>query len=147
MGDAGKVRTRPASFMAELSAELMESTLRGLRGDSRNRKHPRAPMRVKLKLFPVERRGLGKPRDVWTRDLSAGGIGLLSPDPMTVGSKFIMRLPRQGGGFLCLLCCVQNCEEKEKDLYAVGASFVEVTHSASNPAEEPAQPVAQPAAS
>lgn len=104
-------------------------------------------MRVKLRLFPVERRGLGKPRDVWTRDLSAGGIGLLSPDPLSVGSKFIVRLPREGGGFLCLLCSVQNCVEKEKDLYAVGASFDEVTQSGSQQGEEEAQRVTQPTAS
>lgn len=104
-------------------------------------------MRVKLKLFPVIRRGLGRPREVWTRDLSAGGIGLLSPDKMRLGSKFIVRLPRHGGGFLCLLCCVQNCIEKENDLYAVGASFVEVTHLPSENGEDVAQRAAQAAAS
>ena len=101
---------------------------------------------MKLKLFPVIRRGLGRPREVWTRDLSAGGIGLLSPDKMRLGSKFIVRLPRHGGGFLCLLCSVQNCVEKENDLYAVGASFVEVTHLASENGEDVAPQAAQAAA-
>lgn len=104
-------------------------------------------MRVKLKLFPVEGRGLGKPRDVWTRDLSAGGIGLLSPDSMAVGSKFMVRLPKQGGGFLGLLCSVQNCVEKEKDLFAVGACFIEVTHITAQQSEEESQKAEPPAAS
>ena len=130
--------------MAELSAELFESTLRGLRGDSvHNRKHPRAPMRVKLKLYPVERRGIGKAREVWTRDMSTGGIGLLSPEIMKAGTTFIVRLPRQEGGFLCLLCTVQNCVEQAKGCYAVGASFVEVTHSATQAAEDEVNRISQ----
>jgi hypothetical protein len=130
--------------MAELSAEVFESTLRGLRGDSvHNRKHPRAPMRVKLKLYPVERRGVGKAREVWTRDLSTGGIGLLSPDLMRAGSNFIVRLPRQESGFLCLLCTVQNCVEQAKGLYAVGASFVEISHSSAQATEDEVQRISQ----
>jgi hypothetical protein len=130
--------------MAELSAEVFESTLRGLRGDAvHNRKHPRAPMRVKLKLFPVERHGVGKPREVWTRDLSTGGIGLLSADVMRAGSTFIVRLPRQESGFLCLLCTVQNCVEQAKGCYAVGASFVEITHSSKQAAEDELHRISQ----
>lgn len=130
--------------MAELSAELFESTLRGLRGDSiYNRKHPRAPMRVKLKLYPVERQGVGRPREVWTRDLSNGGIGLLSSDPMRAGTNFLVRLPKQESGFLSLLCTVQNCVEQAKGLFAVGASFVEINHSSANSTDEEIQRISQ----
>jgi hypothetical protein len=130
--------------MAELSAEVFESTLRGLRGDAvHNRKYPRAPMRVKLRLYPVERLGVGKPREVWTRDLSTGGIGLLSPDHMRAGSNFIVRLPRIDSGFLCLLCTVQNCVEQAKGLFAVGASFVQISHSSAHGAEEEVHRISQ----
>lgn len=130
--------------MAELSAELFESTLRGLRGDSvHNRKHPRAPMRMKMKLFPVERHGVGKPREVWTRDLSTGGIGLLSAETMRAGSTFIVRLPREDHQFLCLLCTVQNCVAQAGGVHVVGASFVEITQSAKATADDEVQRISQ----
>lgn len=130
--------------MAELSAELFESTLRGLRGDSvHNRKHPRAPMRMKMKLFPIERNGVGKPREVWTRDLSTGGIGLLSAETMRAGSTFIVRLPREGHQFLCLLCTVQNCVAQAGGVHVVGASFVEITQSAKTSADDEVQRISQ----
>lgn len=132
--------------MTELSAELLESTLRGLRADRvHNRKHPRAPMRVKLTLYPIADRAVGKPKEVWTRDLSSGGIGLLSPEPMRPGSTFIIRLPRNDGGkHLHLLCTVKNCEQQAKGVFAVGASFVEVNHSsAAQSAEDEVKRISQ----
>lgn len=131
--------------MVELSAELLESTLYGLRADKiHNRRHPRAPMRAKLTVYPITDRVLGKPREVWTRDLSTAGMGLLASEPFPLTSKFLVRLPRnEGAGFLHLLCTVRNCDQQAKDVYSIGASFVQVNSSSAISPEEEAKRISQ----
>jgi hypothetical protein len=109
----------------ELSADMFESTIRALKGDQiEKRKHPRAPARFKLKIVPYQEPGKDGPMEVWTRDISAGGIGLTSYVRLKVGMRFVIRLPRPDGAPLCLLCTVKNCVEQTKGVYVIGASFM-----------------------
>lgn len=111
----------------ELSAELLQSTLSHLKGDQVDkRQHPRAPLRVRLKMIPYEEGALGHPVEVWTRDISAGGLGITSSKPLRHDRKFIVRLPQMDDVPVYLLCTVRNCTEVARNVYQIGASFVEV---------------------
>lgn len=110
----------------ELSAELLHS-LSHLKGDQVERRtHVRAPLRLRLRITPFDGGTAGEPFDVWTRDVSAGGIGILACSPMAAGRKFIVSLPRLDEPPLYLVCTVRNCSEMTHRLYAIGASFAEV---------------------
>jgi hypothetical protein len=111
----------------ELSAELLQSTLNHLKGDPvEQRKHPRAPLRARLKIVPYENGALGHPYEVWTLDISAGGLGIMTSKPLRADRKFIVRLTQMDNVPLYLLCTVRNCTEIHKDTYRIGASFAEV---------------------
>jgi c-di-GMP-binding flagellar brake protein YcgR len=110
----------------ELSAELLHS-LAHLKGDQiERREQVRAPLRLRLRIIPYDHGTAGEPVDVWTRDVSASGIGILSSSPMAAGRKFIVSLPRLDEPPLYLVCTVRNCAEMANRLYAIGASFAEV---------------------
>jgi len=111
----------------ELSAELVQSTINRLKGDQVNQqKHPRAPLRVRLKIVPYENGTVGSPIEVWTLDISCGGLSIISSMPMRTGRKFIVRLKQMDDMPLYLLCTVRNCTELAKNVFRVGSSFVEV---------------------
>jgi hypothetical protein len=137
----------------ELSAELLQSTLSHLKGDQVDkRKHPRAPLRFRLKMIPYEDGALGQPVEVWTRDISAGGLGITYSKPLRLDRKFIVRLPQMDDVPVYLLCTVRNCTEVAKNVYRIGASFAEVLGrsgpiaSALNAGEQPpAKQQGQPA--
>jgi hypothetical protein len=133
----------------ELSAELFESTVRALKGDPvEQRQHPRAPARYRLKIVPYKQPGMTTAIDVWTRDISRGGIGVVSPVRFKVGAKFVVGLPRAEGGMRCLVCTVKNCSEQAKGVYVIGSAFEEVVPAAAAPAgvavvaAEPVSPAA-----
>jgi hypothetical protein len=124
----------------ELSADMFESTIRSLKGDQvEKRKHPRAPARFKLKIIPYQEPGKDGPMEVWTRDISAGGIGLTSYVRLKVGMRFVVRLPRHEGAPLCLLCTVKNCIEQMKGVYVIGASFMALVAANGTPSPTPAR--------
>jgi c-di-GMP-binding flagellar brake protein YcgR len=68
---------------------------------------------------------MGKPLEVWTRDISAGGIGVVSPTPLPVGGNFVVRLPQAEGTAVYLLCTVQNCTTLAKTAFVIGSTFAE----------------------
>ena len=111
----------------ELSPELLH-TLARLKGDQIERRtHIRAPLRVKLRIVPYDGVTTGEPMDVWTRDISAGGLGILTYGPMAPGRKFIVTLSQPYEPPVYLVCTVRNCTKMADELYAIGTSFAEVT--------------------
>jgi hypothetical protein len=121
----------------ELSADLLKSMLSGIKteqgkGYAEMRRNPRVAVRYTVKIIPYINGALSQPIRVWTRDISSGGIGLIHSNPMEVGAKFIIQLPRDNGKALLLLCTVRNCQVVSDDLFGIGASFAEV--AGANPA-------------
>lgn len=113
----------------ELSAEVFESTLHRIKGDGgtggvERRTKPRVGLRARIKLLPLQHGVVGAPVDVWTRDISLTGVGVITSKRMKVGDHYILTLPReQADSNLVLYCTVRNCEALVTDIYAVGLSF------------------------
>ena len=113
----------------ELSAELFEQTIRSFKGDGsavkkQRRAQPRVGIRCHLKIIPIEGGAAGAELDVWTRDISRGGLGIMSSQNMPVGSRFVVRFPRTGDTSpLALVCTVKCCNQLTPGLFAIGAVF------------------------
>lgn len=128
----------------DLSAELFEQTIRLFKGDGatvkkQRRAQPRVGVRCHLKIIPVDGSVMGKPMDVWTRDISRSGIGVISSQKVKVGSRFVIRFPRADEErHLSLVCTVKCCTQISKGVYAIGAIFegIDKTASESAPASK-----------
>ncbi len=114
----------------ELSAEVLHDTVNSI-GENlgERRRHVRVPMRFKVKIIPYEDGQLGDSLYIWTRDISPGGIGIITPKRMREGKHFIMRLPRLDDTPVLLLCTVRACREVSQSIYNIGASFTEVAET------------------
>lgn len=133
-----------------LSVELLHATVHGVKSETvERRENPRFPLRAKVGLIPYENGACGKAVEVWTRDVSASGVGVLYAKPMRAGRKFIIRLPRRDDSPVLLVCTVRNCTELAEGIYAIGASFAEITAPPEQPKPKAAPqsaPSQQPAA-
>ncbi|MGD0462788.1 MAG: PilZ domain-containing protein [Tepidisphaeraceae bacterium] len=146
----------------ELSAELFERTIRLFKGDSsaikhQRRVHPRVGIRCHIKIVPVEAGVPAGPIEVWTRDISRAGIGIICSQKMKAGDRFVVRFPRADEAPpLALVCTIKCCSQLSQGVYAIGAVFegmrVEKAEpapaaiSAPTPASAPAAPAPTPAA-
>jgi hypothetical protein len=63
---------------------------------------------------------------VWVRDISVNGIGLMSSTRFDEGMEFIVRFVREGRPPLCILYRVRYCRRLSSDLSSIGASFERV---------------------
>jgi hypothetical protein len=114
----------------ELSAELFRKTINSLRGDTKpgvagQRQSPRVGIRCRLRIITIVGGKAGAAMDVWARDISRGGIGIVSSRRFAVGDRFVARFPRldRGDEKISILCTVCNCTEIPQDAYLVGAKF------------------------
>jgi hypothetical protein len=113
----------------ELSAELFEQTIRSFKGDGssvkkQRRRHPRVGISCRLKIVPVESGVAGAEIEVRTRDISRSGIGIISPQSMTAGSRFVVRFPRADGTpSLAVVCTIRCCNRLSQGVFAIGAAF------------------------
>jgi Tfp pilus assembly protein PilZ len=92
------------------------------------RTYPRIPMQKCLAVIPYRDGEEGELLEVWMRDISQGGIGLVHNQPMQRGEEFIVHLPERGTETR-VLCRVTYCApligKASTGLYGVGARFVE----------------------
>ncbi|HEX4056403.1 MAG TPA: PilZ domain-containing protein [Tepidisphaeraceae bacterium] len=136
----------------ELSAELFEQTIRLFKGDSpvvrkQRRTQPRVGIRCHIKIIPVDGTNMGEPVEVWTRDISRSGIGVISSQRLKIGSRFVVRFPRDDEERpLSLVCTVKCCTQISKGVYAIGAVFEGIDKTAVAPAAESAPATSTPAA-
>lgn len=96
----------------------------------KRRKQTRFPFRYPVKIIPFTNGALGQPMQVWTRDISASGIGIVHNVPIKPESKFIIRLTQDSKPAVLLLCTVRNCRQVIQNVYAIGATFTEVAEHA-----------------
>ncbi|HZL34078.1 MAG TPA: hypothetical protein VFC78_02135 [Tepidisphaeraceae bacterium] len=124
----------------ELSAELWESTVGSITGDqaqglAERRVNPRVGLRCRTNIAIYENGVLQPPVNVWTRDISKDGIGVMSARYLSPGTRFVVRLPRKHHKDpLLLLCTTRNCDELADGIYAVGATFGRAISAPQKPA-------------
>ena len=113
-----------------LTAEVFKDVISALRSDESStrlldkRSSPRVGLRTKLSIVtgptgPFE----AAPVDVWLRDLSSGGIGIVHNQELEPGEVFVAHLPRRQGPPLRVLYEVAHCKRLAKDLYSIGAKL------------------------
>jgi hypothetical protein len=119
--------------MMMLTAQLFQQILTSLRSDTGRRFNeqrlgPRVGVRGKIKLLrgaaDLEHRQL--PFEVWVRDVSISGIGLLSSEPMTTGTQFRAQFPKVDDEPLTLVYVVVHCKSVSKGLYVIGARLADI---------------------
>ena len=116
-----------------LTAEVFKDVIGTLRSDETSarlldkRSSPRVGLRTKLAIVT----GAGgpfepPPVEVWLRDLSAGGMGIVHCREMEPGTPFVAHLPRRQGPPLRVLYEVAHCKRLSKDLFSIGARLTRV---------------------
>jgi len=129
----------------DLSAAILQETLTKVKsdkasGNAARRVRPRVGLRCALTIIPYAHGACGRPVKAWTRDISLGGMGILTSISMKGGDQFIVQLPRPDAKPMILLCTVKNCAQLADGLYGVGATFSEIVRKEES---APALPVDQ----
>jgi hypothetical protein len=114
-----------ASSLAEMIDSLRSNT--GQPGE--RRKKPRIGLRVRAEIALPSRghdgsAGEGPRLTVWVRDVSAGGIGILSEHAFERGDRFALLLGADGPHSRAQ-CTVMNCRKVDSRLYGTGAKFID----------------------
>jgi hypothetical protein len=116
-----------------LTAEVFKDVISALRSDESStrlldkRSSPRVGLRTKLAIVtgptgPFE----PPPVEVWLRDLSAGGMGIVYNHELERGAAFVAHLPRRQGPPLRVLYEVAHCKRLAKDLFSIGAKLTRI---------------------
>src|SRR5213595_456189 len=129
----------------DLSADLLQEMLSKVKsdkgsGNAARRVRPRVGLRCALTIIPYAHGAVGRPLKAWTRDISMGGMGILTSSSMKSGDQFIVQLPRPDAKPMILLCTVKNCSQLADGLYGVGATFSEVVRKAESAPQLPTDP-------
>lgn len=90
----------------------------------------RIPMQKCIAIIPYKQGESGEAVNVWVRDLSAGGIGLVHSHPMEAGEQFVVRLPKMDGTDVPVVCVVTHSASLSPDLFTIGARFDAVLSNA-----------------
>jgi hypothetical protein len=124
---------RRGGVSTTLTAEVFKDVISALRSDESStrlldkRGSPRVGLRTKLQIVtgpvgPFE----NPPVEVWLRDLSAGGMGIVYSHELEPGTTFVAHLPRRQGPPLRVLYEVAHCKRLSKDLFSIGAKLTRI---------------------
>ena len=86
----------------------------------------RIPMQKCMAIIPYKSGVAGESVNVWVRDISAGGLGLIHTRAMETGEEFVITLPRIDGTELPVVCSVAHCASLAPELFTIGAQFTSV---------------------
>ena len=91
---------------------------------------PRVGLRAQVRVIPCSTNAQAAELDVWVRDVSTNGIGLLLPHSLKPGTYLVMSLPADDSTqpALDLLFVAVRCEDLGNGQFAVGASFQRAIH-------------------
>src|SRR4029453_932821 len=106
---------RTVSDIASALQSLQQASVAGER-----RALSRVPMQTCLAILPVSAGVKQEPREIWVRDLSGGGVGLLDWQPMALEAEFTIELPKPDGSTLRMLCAVTYCHRASPSLFTIG---------------------------
>lgn len=86
------------------------------------RQTTRVPVQATATILRVGDGGWGK-QPVVVRDISLGGVGLLSPRAMAPGDQFVLLLLREGENPAGIACAVRHCRQVDESLFSIGGQF------------------------
>jgi hypothetical protein len=118
--------------MLEVHCELVEELLAEANPAGRERRtQPRATF---FRPVIVVRNEEGQRREIscFSRDISAGGIGLLHNTPLELGPAEV-RVPRKHGGYIELPCAIVWCHPCGDGWFVAGCAFVTPQPDAQGP--------------
>jgi hypothetical protein len=75
----------------------------------------------------------GHSMTVTVRNVSSRGIGILHPRALKTGDQFTLKMSREGGQAVSILCSVARCERIHDTLFAIGAEFTCVLKDTETP--------------
>src|SRR5688572_13837459 len=102
-------------------AAALAEILGSLKCDRHPGDHRRAP-RVGLRARVRIRTGAGgRETDVWLRNISAGGVGLLHDRRLDAKQAFTLYLPTRGPDAIAVACEVVHCQPMSAHFCRVGA--------------------------
>jgi hypothetical protein len=113
----------------ELTAQQFAEMVNHLKGPSRfggpqdQRRAPRVERQARLTITPVDGVQPPTPVDVEIKNISSRGLGFVHTRKLKLHSQFLVKLPRQGGDPVEILCTVVHCNPAGQKCYAVGAEF------------------------
>ena len=113
--------------MSEAIAATIRTLLQGRPGTPaarQSRRLPRYGIRAPLTVQPLQDdRPLGKPEQVWLRDISRKGLGFVCRRPLPVGKAFLLKVP-DGNDLPPLRCVTKRCAKVADGVFVIGASYV-----------------------
>lgn len=115
-----------------LSAERYSAIVSALRSDGgrrydEKRGRPRVGLRGRVEIEPILPSGKRLAKfDVWVRNLSARGIGILHDRPLRVGTRFNAIFHRPGASPMVLSYVVAQVKSVDDGMYTMGAHLVGV---------------------
>lgn len=121
--------------MNRLTADVYEEIVASLRSDRKGRlnekrKKPRVGLRSSLEVIPcMPVAKLKLPLIVWVRDVSADGLGLVSPQPLPLNVTFVAEFERYERENLRVEYRVAYCKSISRGLFSIGARVVSVLAS------------------
>lgn len=116
-----------------LTAEVFKDVIVALRSDDNSarivdkRGAPRVGLRTKLAIvLGLSSSFEAAPQEVWLRDLSAGGVGIVHNREIERGTPFVAHLLRRHGPPLRVLYTVAHCKRLAKEIFSIGAKLTRI---------------------
>ena len=112
-----------------LTAAVFKQILSSLKSDTgrrfnEQRNSPRVGVRGKISILPLTVNQ--EPLEVWVRDVSVTGIGLLCPVAFPAGTRILARFPKIDDAPLTITYIVAHCKSVSRGLYVIGARLAEM---------------------
>jgi c-di-GMP-binding flagellar brake protein YcgR len=90
------------------------------------RRDARYKLRVEAQICPWKKNQQGEPITVRIEDFSPGGVGLIHPEPLSVGSEYLLRVPRPEMDELVVLLSVVRCKPLAEGNFLLGMELSSV---------------------
>ena len=118
------------SSSMELSADLFEQIVGGLKGDNVAGRDKRIEPRVGLRKRTTIMVGMSDTgadlHHVWVRDLSRSGIGILHSKTLKPNSDFAIKIPRRDGNDVTITYTVKYCKVAGPKQFSIGGVLKKV---------------------
>jgi hypothetical protein len=115
-------------------AGQVSEMLRAIRCDrkvSDRRRAPRVGLRAKVDMVTSPERP--ETAQVWIRNISLSGVGLLHCRKLAVGDTIVLRFPTADRKLLSIACEVIHCQPIPNQFFRIGARFFGEPFSGSHP--------------